>query len=175
MYPSLSGPNMQSLIIPEKPMIAVSGVRNSWLILTRNSDFALLAASAACFAAVRRGPGCGAIPRTPGLPAGCTGGGGSGRASSVDVSDRARRGCAQRRVGANQARLERGRLATGRGRTPGLSRLRAKFIDPLNNRPLATAAAIGAMPIDGGLGRRSKPLNLSISRPQPLILVVDDD
>ena len=31
------------------------------------------------------------------------------------------------------------------------------------------------MPIDGGLGRRSKPLNLSISRPQPLILVVDDD
>jgi DNA-binding response OmpR family regulator len=31
------------------------------------------------------------------------------------------------------------------------------------------------MPIDGGLGRRSKPLNLSISRPQPFILVVDDD
>ena len=34
-----------------KPRIALSGVRNSWLMLERNSDFALLASSAAAMAA----------------------------------------------------------------------------------------------------------------------------
>src|SRR5882762_9501381 len=50
-YLSLSGPNMRSLIMPEKPMIALSGVRSSWLMFARNSDFARLAASAVSFAA----------------------------------------------------------------------------------------------------------------------------
>src|SRR3546814_12443834 len=35
------------LITSEKPMIAFSGVRSSWLMLARNADFARLAASAA--------------------------------------------------------------------------------------------------------------------------------
>ncbi|MNT79813.1 hypothetical protein D3C72_2191920 [compost metagenome] len=45
------GPNMPASRISEKPRMALSGVRSSWLILARNSDFALLAASARSFSA----------------------------------------------------------------------------------------------------------------------------
>ena len=41
-----SGPNICSDMISEKPMMALSGVRNSWLILARNSDLERLASSA---------------------------------------------------------------------------------------------------------------------------------
>ena len=44
-----SGPNIPDSMISEKPMMALSGVRNSWLILARNFDFAWLASSARVF------------------------------------------------------------------------------------------------------------------------------
>ena len=44
-----SGPNMPDSMISEKPMMALSGVRSSWLMLARNSDFAWLASSARVF------------------------------------------------------------------------------------------------------------------------------
>src|SRR3546814_13347092 len=40
-----------SVIIWEKPRMAFSGVRSSWLMLARNSDLARLAFSACCLAA----------------------------------------------------------------------------------------------------------------------------
>ena len=43
------GPKRSSIITSEKPMIALSGVRSSWLILARNSDLARLALSAEAF------------------------------------------------------------------------------------------------------------------------------
>jgi hypothetical protein len=39
-------------MISAKPMIAFKGVRSSWLILARNSDFARLAASALSLLAI---------------------------------------------------------------------------------------------------------------------------
>ena len=35
-----SGPNIAASMISEKPMMALSGVRSSWLILARNFDLA---------------------------------------------------------------------------------------------------------------------------------------
>ena len=35
-----SGPNIAASMISEKPMMALSGVRSSWLMLARNFDFA---------------------------------------------------------------------------------------------------------------------------------------
>jgi hypothetical protein len=46
-----SGPNSCSRINSLKPMMALSGVRSSWLILARKADLALLAASARSCAA----------------------------------------------------------------------------------------------------------------------------
>jgi len=46
-----SSPNTFSSIISEKPIMAFSGVHNSWLILARNSVFERLAISAASAAA----------------------------------------------------------------------------------------------------------------------------
>ena len=43
------GPNMPAAMISENPIIALSGVRSSWLILARNFDFAWLASSARVF------------------------------------------------------------------------------------------------------------------------------
>src|SRR6266853_570894 len=43
------GPNIPDSMISENPMTALSGVRNSWLILARNFDFAWLASSARVF------------------------------------------------------------------------------------------------------------------------------
>ena len=40
-------------MISEKPMIALSGLRSSWLMLARNSDFARLAISASFFAVIK--------------------------------------------------------------------------------------------------------------------------
>ena len=40
---------MPDSMISEKPMMALSGVRSSWLILARNFDFAWLASSARVF------------------------------------------------------------------------------------------------------------------------------
>ncbi len=48
---SLTGPAPPSSRISENPMIELSGVRSSWLILARNPDFARFAASAASLAA----------------------------------------------------------------------------------------------------------------------------
>ena len=44
-----SGPNMPDSMISEKPMMALSGVRSSWLMLARKLDFAWLASSARVF------------------------------------------------------------------------------------------------------------------------------
>ena len=44
-----SAPNMPLPMISEKPMMALSGVRSSWLILARNFDLAWLASSARFF------------------------------------------------------------------------------------------------------------------------------
>ena len=44
-----SGPNMPDSMISEKPMMALSGVRSSWLMLARNFDLAWLASSARVF------------------------------------------------------------------------------------------------------------------------------
>ncbi|MNL70789.1 hypothetical protein D3C87_1958440 [compost metagenome] len=44
-----TGPNMPVKRISEKPRMALSGVRSSWDMLARNSDLALLAASARSF------------------------------------------------------------------------------------------------------------------------------
>jgi hypothetical protein len=48
-----SGPNVSIIMISEKPRMAFSGVRNSWLMVARNEDFARLAASASRRAVVR--------------------------------------------------------------------------------------------------------------------------
>ena len=42
-------PNMPLPMISEKPMMALSGVRSSWLILARNFDLVWLASSARFF------------------------------------------------------------------------------------------------------------------------------
>ena len=47
------GPKYCRLIISENPMMAFSGVRNSWLMEARKLDFALLACSASIFAEYR--------------------------------------------------------------------------------------------------------------------------
>ena len=44
-----SAPNIPDSMISEKPMMALSGVRNSWLMLARNFDLAWLASSARFF------------------------------------------------------------------------------------------------------------------------------
>src|ERR1700682_2558192 len=41
-----SGPNIPDSMISENPMMALSGVRSSWLMLARNFDLAALASSA---------------------------------------------------------------------------------------------------------------------------------
>jgi hypothetical protein len=41
-------PNNSPFMTSEKPTIALSGVRNSWLIVARKRDFARFAASARC-------------------------------------------------------------------------------------------------------------------------------
>ena len=46
------GPKRSSIMTSAKPMMADSGVRTSWLILARKSDFWALASSAARFAEV---------------------------------------------------------------------------------------------------------------------------
>ncbi len=45
---SLRAPNVSSCRISEKPMIEFSGVRSSWLMFARNSDFVLLAVASSC-------------------------------------------------------------------------------------------------------------------------------
>ena len=46
---SRASPNIPDCMISEKPMMALSGVRSSWLILARNSDLVRLASSARSF------------------------------------------------------------------------------------------------------------------------------
>ena len=48
-FPEPSGPNIRPSMISENPMMALSGVRNSWLMLARKVDFAWFASSARVF------------------------------------------------------------------------------------------------------------------------------